>query len=167
MNNTHMSTYIPCSAIQKTAGTWTPTVSGHLTSDVRTAAAAAFTAVIPVPLPSNSEYRAGAKLKSIDVFYKIGTADATDFATAALKKKTLPANAVAVSGADVTVTQDALHDTAAERKAQGEHTMTITLSTPAYIDDNDAYEVVLIVDAAAGTVFTFFGARANYELRLG
>ena len=44
--------------------------------------------------------------------------------------------------------------------------MTITLDDPAWLDDGDFYFLKLVVDAAAGTVFTFFGARANYELRV-
>lgn len=167
MNNTHMSQFIPPASIQKSAGTWTPTVSTDLVGDVRTAADTAFTLVIPVPIPSNSEYRAGCKLKSIDVWFKIATADCDDFATVALKKKTLTADTAAVTGADVTVTIDTGNDTAAERKAQGSHTMTVTLATPVYIDDGEAYELTCVVDAAAGTVFTLYGARANYELRLG
>lgn len=167
MNNTHMSQYIPLSAIQKSAGTWTLTVASDVVKDVRTAAAAAFTASLPLPLPANSQYRQGARLKSVDVFYAIATADATDFATVSLKRKTLPPTGTAVSAAEVSLTPDAAHDTAAKRKAQGNHTLTAALTSPVYLDDDAAYELVLVVDCAAGTVFTFYGARANYELRLG
>ena len=44
--------------------------------------------------------------------------------------------------------------------------MTVTLSTPAYIDDGDAYELVMVIDFATTTAFQLFGARANYELRV-
>lgn len=165
MKNTHMSQWIPPSAIQKSAGTWTPTLSTDLVSDVRTAADTAFNLFIPVPLPSNSEYRAGALLKSIDVYYKVATAALDGFATVALKKMTLPATGTIVSGADVAVTEDAGHDTAAERLAVGDHTMTVTLDTPAYIDDGEEYVLYCALDAAATSVFTLYGARANYEMK--
>jgi hypothetical protein len=64
------------------------------------------------------------------------------------------------------VTIDAGHDSAAERKAIGDHTMTVTLSSPAFIEDDEAWYLHLNVDAAAGTVFTFYGANVNYTLRL-
>ena len=85
-----------------------------------------------------------------------------------LEKVTLPADDTAVSGAAVSgVTIDAGHDTAAERLAvDTDHCMTITLDDPAWIDDGEFYFLKLVVDAAAGTVFTFFGARANYTLRV-
>ena len=80
---------------------------------------------------------------------------------------TLPADDTAVSGAAVTITEDTGHDTAAERKAiDTDHKMTVTLSTPAWIDEGEAYWLKLVVDCAAATVFTFFGAQANYTLRV-
>ncbi len=44
--------------------------------------------------------------------------------------------------------------------------MTVTLTTPAWLDDGDAYYLKLVVNAALTTDFTFFGARANYDLRV-
>ncbi len=164
-HDTHMSKFISPVMIQKTAGTWTPSVSSNVELDVRTAADAAFTLLIPIPLPSNSEYRKGCKLVSIDVFYKIGTAAADDFATVALNKYSLPANDAAPSGAAVTCMIDAAHDTAAERLAVDDHTMTVTLTTPEWIDNDAAFMLSLVIDAAATTVFTLYGARANYTAR--
>jgi hypothetical protein len=134
-------------------------------SEARGTADASFTLLIPVPLPGNSQVKTGAKLKSIDVFYKIANA-ADDFATVELSKMALPATGSAPTGAAVSTTIDTGHDTAAERKAAGDHTMTVTLDTPVYLDDGDMYVLACVVDAAAATVFTLYGARANYELRL-
>jgi hypothetical protein len=67
----------------------------------------------------------------------------------------------------VTTTCDAGHDTAAERYAvDTDHVMTVTITTPAWSDDGDAYVLELIVDCHANTVFSFFGARVNYDLRV-
>jgi hypothetical protein len=167
--DTAMAQFIPPGAIQKTAGTWTPTIGSGLACDVRTANASAFTAMIPILIPSNAAGLKGARLKSIDVFYKVLTAALTDFATVELDKVTLPppaaATGTAFTGAAVTITQDAYHNTAALRKAVGDHTMTVILTTPAWLDDNDAMILQLVCDCATTSVFTFYGARANFDLR--
>ncbi len=166
VHDTAMSQFIPPVCIQKSAGTWTPTLANNTLGDVRTAADAAFSLYIPILLPSNGVAMKGAYLKSIDVFYAIATAAADDFATVELEQMTLPASGSAVSGASVTISLDAGHDTAAERKAIGNHKMTISLTNPAWVDDGECYYLVLTVDAAATTVFTLWGAVANYTLRL-
>jgi hypothetical protein len=165
LHDTAFSQYIPPAAIAFTAGTWTPTIASNVVKTVRTAAAAAFTALIPIPIPSNAAKFKGARLKSVDVWYKIATADTTDFATVELEKITLTADTATPTGAAVTTTLDATHDTAAKRKAQGDHKMTVTITTPLWLDANDAYQLSLIVDCAAGSVVTIFGARANFDLR--
>jgi hypothetical protein len=165
VHDTHMSRFIAPAQIQKTAGTWTPTLNANTWGDVRTAAGASFTLLIPIPLPSNDSALKGSLLKSIDVFWKNATADLTAF-TVALNKQTLPANAAALSGAEVTtVTLDTGNDTAAERYTQADHSMKITLDTPAWIDDGESYFVALAITAAANSVFTLWGARANFTER--
>lgn len=167
IHNTHMSQFIPPSAISKSAGTWTPSVASNVPLEARGAADAAFTLLIPIRLEQNANYRNGAKLKSIDVYYQIGTAAADDFATVELEKVAWPAaTGSAPTGAAVTMTCDAGHDTAAERLAVAAHKMTVTLTTPEWMDDDYAYTLQLVVDAAATTVFTLYGARANFELRI-
>jgi hypothetical protein len=161
-----MSQFIPPGAAAFSAGTWADAVASNVWCKSRTAADASFTIAIPVLLPSNAAALKGTYLKSIDVWYSIGTAAADDFASVALYADALPASGSAVTAAAVAVTLDAAHDTAAERKAAGDHKLTITLSTPVWIDNNAAYHVELLVDAAATTVFKLFGARANYTLRI-
>jgi len=86
VNDTHMSQFISPAEFEMSAGTWTVAEASNVISRARTAGDASFTALIPVPLPSNDSVQKGAKLKSIDVFYAIGTAAADDFATLSLKK---------------------------------------------------------------------------------
>jgi len=167
VHDTHMSKFVHPGEFLFSAGTWTPADSNNVVSISRGAADAAFTAYIPVPLPSNDSALKGSKLKSIDVYYAIGTAAADDFATVELEKMTLGADDTAITGAAVTTTCDAGHDTAAERKSvDTDHVMTVTLTTPEWMDDAAAYVLKLVVDCAATTVFTFFGARANYDFRV-
>jgi hypothetical protein len=161
-----MSQFIPPGAAAFSAGTWADAVASNVWCKSRSAADASFTIAIPLLLPSNSAALKGAYLQSIDVWYSIATAAADDFATTALYADALAASGTANTAASITVTLDAAHDTAAERKAAGDHRLTLTLSTPVWVDHDAAYHVELVVDAAATTVFKLFGARANYTLRI-
>ena len=166
VHDVSMSQFLgPCISMVS-AGTWTDTIAVNVWSRNRTANASSFTMRIPIQIPSNSVASRGAYLKSIDVWYEIATAAATDFATVLLYKITLPVTGTLATAASVAVTLDTGHDTAAERKAVDEHKMTLTLDTPAWIDNDEAYNVEMIVSAAATTVFKFFGSRANYTLRV-
>lgn len=157
-----MNRMISPADFQISAGTWTLAEGSNLISRIRTAAAAAFTSLIHIPLPQNLNMFNGATLQSIDLWYAIGTADCTDFATVELKRMTMPA-----SGANVTIALDSNHDTNIKRRAiHAGHMLTINLPTPVWVQGSDQYWVKLIVDAAATSIFTFFGARANYTLRL-
>ena len=166
VNDTDICQFIPPSMIAKSAGTWTPTVSANLISDARSVADAAFSLIVPLNLPGSSIGLQGAKIESVKVWYKIGTAAADDFATVEIDKVTLGANGAASSGAAITTTIDADSDTAAERITVDEHTMLVTLTTPVFLEDDVAYYLVMTIDAAAATVFTLYGAQVNYTLRL-
>ena len=163
----HMARFISPNLFAFSAGTWTPTVTSDVLTMVRSAADASFTAMIPININSNSIPLKGSKLVSIDIWYAIGTAAADDFATVDLNKVVLAADDTAPSAAAQDITLDAGHDSADERKAvDDDHCMTLTLDTPAWIDDGDFYWVELIIDCAATTVVTFFGARANFVMRV-
>ena len=166
VNITDISQFIPPNIIGKTAGTWTHTVASNVISEVRTAADAAFTLSVPLILPGSSVGLQGAKIKSVDLWYKIGTAAADDFATVEISIQTLAADGDAHSGTTITATCDTDHDTAAERLAVDEHKMTVTLTTPVFIDEDYSYYLNCIIDAHANTVFTLYGAQVHYELRL-
>jgi hypothetical protein len=165
VHDTQMAQVIHPSECLYTAGTWTDTVASNVWSKNRTAADATFVIQIPVKLPQNAAALKGAYLRSLDVWYTIGTA-AMDAVSAALYKAGLPANAGSWSAAAVTTSYDTGHDTAAERYAVATHKLSLSLATPAWLDDDDCYYVELDCDAAASSVFKFYGARLNYTLRL-
>jgi hypothetical protein len=169
MGYTHITDicqFIPTSLIQKSSGTWTTIEAGNVAMESRTAADTSFELVIPLNLPGATSGLLGAKITSIDVWYKIGTAAADDFATVEVTKNTMPADGDAVTGAAVTCSLDVDHDTAAERLAVDEHKMTITITNPEFIEDDEFWYVHIEVDCAATTVFTLYGAQVNYTLRL-
>ena len=166
VHDTAMSQFIPPADIQFSAGTWAMAVATNVWSLNRTAADAAFTIYVPVPIPSNSVAMKGAYLTSIELMYSIATAAADDFASVNLYKDTLAVSGTLNTAALVSITIDAAHDSAAERLAVDEHRMVVTLDTPAWIDNDEAYHLRGVVDAAAGTVFKVFGAIINYTLRI-
>ena len=166
VNDTAMVQFIPPSCAAFTAGTWAPVTASQVVSHNKTAAADTPGILIPINLPGNSASYKGSYLTSIDVVYSVATADLTDFATVELQKQAIPVTGSAQTGSAPTITLDSGHDTAAKRKAQGAHTMTITLSTPVWVGAGDAYFLYLYISAAATSVLKFFGARAYFTKRL-
>ena len=166
VHDEHMSEFIHPGDFEIAVGTWAVVESSNIVSNDHTDADEAITALIPIRMPSNSVALKGAKLTSIDVGYLIGTAAADDFATVELEKVTVGADNVAAAGEAITATEDSAHDSAAKRKAVDDHTMTITITTPEFLDDGDCYWLKLVIDCAATTVLKFFGAVAHYTLRV-
>jgi hypothetical protein len=170
VHDTGFAQFIPPNVISASAGTWTLAVASNVWSNNRSAAAAAATVYVPIIVPSNVRALKGAQLVSVEFMYSIATADLTDFATAALYKDTLQPTAASGSGtlntaASVTVTLDTGHDTAAERKAQDEHRLVMTLSTPVFVDNDEAFHAEFVLDCATTSVVKVFGAIANYTFR--
>lgn len=165
VHDTGFSQFIPPTQASVSSGTWSLTDASNVVRYVRNAADSTFNLFIPLLTPANARALKGARLKSIDVFYKIATAACDDFATVEVSKMALKANGSAITGEAASVTLDADHDTANERKALGDHTLTISLNAPAWVDEDDVYWLKLGVDAAATSVFTFFGVRVNFDLR--
>jgi len=166
VHDEHMSKFIHPGAFEMSAGTWTMTEASSVVSNNRTAADASVTVLIPIPIPSNSVALKGAKLASITVGYDISVAALDDFATVELEKTTINADNVAASGEAPAITCDVDHDSGAERKALDDHTMTVTIDVPEFLDDGDCYWLKLIIDAAASSVLKFYGAVAHYTLRV-
>jgi hypothetical protein len=90
-----------------------------------------------------------------------------DAVTALIHQIILPAQGAAMPAVVVKAfTYDADNDTAAERLTLDEHKMTLTLTTPFWMDNDDLILVQLTMDAGATSELGFHGARANYTLRV-
>jgi hypothetical protein len=97
------------------------------------------------------------------VDYEIRTQAATSI-TASMKCVTRGADGADASPATAAVTQDL---TAATDAADvDEHALTVTVTTPAWIDNDEYYLLVITAVCAAGTVLEFLGAVANFTLRM-
>lgn len=159
--------WIPFTEYAHSAGTWTATVASNVWYNRRTAADAAATTYIPLGnlLASSGDLR-GAYVKSIQIHFRVVTA-ALDAMEAHLYKATLAADGTLFTVAEVTTTYDTGHDTAAERIDVDEHLMTLTPSTPFWIDgDGSTYFVEMVSDAAASSLLDEFGTNVSLTVRL-
>ncbi len=68
--------------------------------------------------------------------------------------------------AEVTTTYDTGHDAAAERIDVDEHKMTLTVTTPTYLDDGEMLFVEVVYDGSATGVIDEFYSVANWTVRL-
>lgn len=168
VHDTQMSQYIPPTLCHFVTGTWTDAAGSIAGTICKSKAAADNTAVVTIPImiPSNAASYKGCKLVSVDVWWEVLTA-AMDAVTAVINKAVLPA-----TGADFAAVSaqafsyDTGHDTAGERLTLDEHKMTLTLTTPIWLDNDDIILVEITFDAALTSALTFFGARANYTFRV-
>jgi hypothetical protein len=164
VQDTKMSQIIPVSHMILTAGTWTMTVASNVCIHTRTAAAATFNALVPIPIPQNYVALKGARLLSVDFLWKNATADLNSVTTVEIEKVAMAANTVAPTGAALACTIDASNDTTAKRITQAQHTLNI--SPTEWLDSAYAYWLYMTFDAAATSALILYGARANYLLRL-
>jgi len=164
-HNTHMSKIIPCTEMMPITGTWTE-VAGQVAGTIcKHKAAAAETAIvyIPITIPSNSVALQGSKLLSVEIDYEVLVAACTSV-TAALTKVTRGADGSDAVVAAVTGTQNL---TAATDAADvDEHKLTFTVTTPAFIDNDEYYILTLTCVAAATTQLDILAAVANYTARM-
>jgi len=164
-NNTHMSQYIPPTAMHYVTGTWTDAAGAVTDTICKHKAAAAQTAVVNVPivLPSNSVAQMGAYLETIEFDYELLLAAATSV-TAVLNKVTRGADGAVAVVSVPAITQDLAAAVAAATENQ--HKLTVTLTTPEWID-NDVYFLLEMSLVCGGTVTVdVLGAVANFTLRV-
>ena len=164
VHDTHMSQYIPPTAFHCVTGTWTYTagnVAGTISKHKATADDTC-TVTIPIILPSNSVALKGAKLLSVEIDYEFTGAAATDV-LATCSKVTRGADTAVAVVTDVPVTQDLAHAVAAT--LQDQHKLTVTITTPAWIDNDEYFLLVLTIDTNSA-VIELLGAVANFTLRM-
>jgi hypothetical protein len=165
VHDTSLYQYIPPTVFHPATGTFTWT-AGQVAGTIalhRAAANQTSVITIPITLPSSATACHGACLQSIDVDYEVLTAEPTSI-TWTLNKVTR-----GIEGAVAVVAAVTKADTvaAAAAKTVDQHRQTITLSTPAWIDDNEYYLLECSLAAGAGgTVNEFLGAVAHYTLRV-
>ena len=167
INDTHMSQFIPPTLFHCVIGTWTLAAGAVAGTIAKHVAATDEVSVVNIPilLPSNSSALKGAYLKSIEIDFEILVA-ACDFVDAVVNKVTRGADGAVATVDALAFSYDTGHDTAAERDDLDQHLMTLTLTTPIWLD-NDVYVLVeLTFDKAASTTLDLLGAVANFDLKI-
>ena len=165
VHNVHMSQYIPPTAMHCVTGTYT-NVAGQVVDTVcvhRAANAATGVVNIPIILPSSTTGQQGAMLNSIEVDYELLVAVAVSV-TAVLNKVTRGADTVVASVAVPTITQDLAAGVAAV--VQDQHKLTVTVTTPAWTDDDEYYLLEMSFECGAAVTIDVLAAVANYTLRV-
>lgn len=117
-----------------------------------------------VPVPNFRSISRGAMLNSVTIHYKVATADCADLqvglATQVFGESANTATAI-------TFTYDTSNDTTAERKAQGNHTMVCTVTSPAVISTDKQFFVFEIqLDTLNTSVVTINGITADVSILL-
>jgi hypothetical protein len=165
-HNTHMSQYIPPTLFHCVTGTWTLAAGAVAGTIAKHVAAADETSVINIPVivPSNSVDQQGAYLKSIEIDFEI-LEDAAEALDAVINKVTRGADGAVAVVAAQTFTYDAGHDTAGERVDVDQHKMTLNITTPFWLDNDEYVLVEITADKALTTTMDFLGAFANFDLR--
>ena len=164
VHDTAMSKFIPPTAFHYVTGTYT-LAAGAVAGTIALHVSGNNTHIVTIPimLESNSVAQKGAYLKSIEIDYEILTAEPTSM-TWTLNKVTRGADLAVAVVAAVTKTNTL---TAANGKAVDQHRETITLTTPAWIDNDEYYLLELSCPGGAGgNTIDFLGAVANFTLRI-
>ena len=164
-NDTGMAAFVSPIEVTPTVGTWAMAVVAHLWTLNHTAAADTSVLKVPLKLPSNAVALKGAFLKSIDFWWSNNVLDLVDM-TVEVYLATMPAQGGVLATVLQASSYDALHLNTAARKTSAQHKMTVTLTTPVWIDDDVEAYVELTCNAGATSAVKLFGARANYTLRV-
>jgi len=167
VHDTQSAVVIPPCDMQFNGGTWSDQVSANQWSRDKTAAGDTTTVRIPISgLVQNSAGLKGSLVKSIEVWYEVATLAMTSVGASAYKL-TVPAD-TAAPGASTqpAFAYDTNHNVAGNRAAVAKHKMTLTISTPLWLDDDDVLFVELALVAQATSVFKMKEARVNFTFRL-
>ncbi|HEY6008408.1 MAG TPA: hypothetical protein VIU40_08805 [Geobacteraceae bacterium] len=165
VHDTAMSQYIPPTLMHCVTGTWSDAAGQVAGTIVRKKAAAAETSTINIPLilPSNSQALKGALLKSVELDYEITVLAVTSMTLSVVKVVRGANTAVAVVSAPAGTQTLTPASTAA---TADQHKDVFTLTTPAYIDNDEYYFLKAVAVCAATSVLELLGAVANFTLRL-
>lgn len=165
VHDTHIQQFIPPTMFHAVTGTWA-NAAGNVAHTIvlqKTAGAETATVTIPLALPGNSSDEKGSKIASVEIDYEILAAVATSI-TATVWKIARGADGAVAVATQVTATQDLTAATDAADVDQ--HCLTVSITTPEYIDEDEYWFVELACVCGASTVLEFLGAQVNFTLRV-
>lgn len=145
-------------------GTWTPTFSSGSSFSLKTATAETSNIYIPLSLERNSRFR-GVRLKSIDLYVRITTADLSSAPTLTLFRRDYDAVVAGATG-DATVVTVPTTNNAVVTADANDRLWTVTVTNPEWDLDTEAeatYMLQVTLPCAASTVVRFYHATAVFE----
>jgi hypothetical protein len=167
VNISQLSQFIPPTDFIKIgSGTWSSKLVSNVLCLERAAAAADIQVYVPVSLMSSPIKTQGAKILSLDLWFKIATAE-VDMLAPACFKTTLAANGSPVT-ADVysEITIDSAHSSPLSAGTIGDHQLTLTFNNPPYFLEDTIYSFGFAINGTNLSVITLFGAQVSYKLRI-
>ncbi len=165
VHDTAMSLWIPPNCMFGDTATWAVAAGTTTGTIVYGCDATAETAnlYVPIPVPANSVDGKGSYLKSLEIDYLVKTAACTSV-TASLAKIAMDVDGGVPVVSAITVTQDL---TAATDAADADdHKLTVTITTPFWVDHEAHYLLKVAFVKAATTLVEVHGVTANYTARL-
>lgn len=116
---------------------------------------------IPVTVEGSDEYREGARIESIEVYYENADSGLDGFAAPVLYRVELPVmDGDTWPSSGVVATSVDLDEST--RKGLGMHKLTVSVSEPEYAPGSACYGLVLKPLLVEGGTFNLYGARVNY-----
>ena len=165
VHDTHMSQYIPPTAMHCVTGTWTQTAGASCWHDRQAQGCQCRDQRDQYPDHAAFQFGCPQRCQAciVEVDYEIAAQAATSI-TATMNKVTRGADGADATVASVTVTQDLTAGT--DAADVDEHKLTVTVTTPFWIDNDEYVLLVITAIAAAGTTIDLLGAVANFTLRM-
>jgi hypothetical protein len=152
--------HVPLALLGFSAGTWARSLVANIEAWVRTAADAANTMFVTLPIPPEYPYAHERTVTSIDVFYEIVTAALDTAPTAVLRRKTLAAGTIPTIATETETEVLSGDDTTGA--AVGQYRHRITPATPVRLDGNEEQlQFDWTFDAAATSVVRIYAVRVN------
>jgi len=142
-------------------GTWTLGNASDYFQISRAAADSIDDIYFPIAVPGRTTASKGMKLTSVDIYYALSGGDA-DSVEVVLKEWTYPATGDGISASTVSTSYDADHDTEAKRYASGNHTLTLTVDSPAFLGSDRGQYINVTIDSSGTSVFYIYGIVCNY-----
>lgn len=166
VNETEMVEWFGPEDGQYSGGSWSDDQSSGLWRKRRAASSGTAYIKLSLKLPGNGSYRRGCRLKQVVVHLRHVSVAPTAL-SAELLRVSLPAvTGDAPAPVSVPFAYDSDHSTPAERVTVAEHRLALVLDESAWVQAQEAYQVVLTLEASSSSVFYLYGAQAYYTLRL-
>ncbi len=167
VNISQLSQFIPPSDFVKVGtGTWTQKITNFVLCEERAASAADIQVYVPVSLMSSPIKTQGAKILTMDLWFKIAAAE-VDMLASACFKTTLADNGSPVTAVTYDdIETDADHASPFNAGTIGDHKMTLTFTAPPYFLEDTIYSFGFAINGTNLAVITLFGAQVSFQLRI-